>query len=162
MINFITLYHGSFYKTKRPIVHKELFIGRSKMVNHYGGICTSQDIHIARCYGEYLHTYKMSIENVANNQDLMSDVSINIIQQELQLDDLDFAKEITYAVVSQVISPKVHGYFLNYIKFNYMERSENTYNKVICRLKGILSYNLGFQAVSYIDELGFNNYLIVH
>lgn len=159
-MNDLTLYHGSFNKTKVKIKNGSLFIEHTRSANRYDGICATQDKEIAKRYGEYLHSYRIPIKEIANNQDLVGDKAVEVIKKELKIDDDTLAKQITFAVAYQHNTHEILPHLIPRFRGEYFG-DENEYDSEIWRLRGRIADALGFRAVSYVDDMGFVNYLVV-
>lgn len=156
-MQYIMLYRADHYKTK-------VKIKRRTIKNHYfyyDGLCATQDKQIAKRYGEYLHTYRIAIAEVANNQDLVGDKAIEVIKKELNINDNNLAKQITFTVASQINTHEIFAYLTPYFGNELYGELDNKHDREIWRLRGRIAHELGFRAVSYVDDVGFINYLIV-
>lgn len=154
----ITLYRADHYKTKVKIKRKSI----KHPCFYYEGLCATQDKEIAKHYGEYLHTYRIPIAEIANNQDLIGDKAVEIIKKELKIDDDTLAKQITFTVASQINTREIFPYLTPSFGNELCGELDNKYDREIWRLRGRIADELGFRAVSYVDDVGFVNYLIVH
>lgn len=156
-MKYITLYHADDYKTKVKIKRKSI----KNPHFYYEGLCATQDKEIAKRYGEYLHTYRIPITEIANNQDLVGDKAVDVIKKELKINNDDLAKKITFTVASQINIQEIFPYLTPCFGNELYTELENKYDREIWRLRGRVAVALGFRAVSYVDDVGFMNYLIV-
>lgn len=158
MINYTTLYHGSFGKTK-PRIQKNIRLLKG-IPNRYDGICATQDKTHAMCYGEYLHTYRIYKGELASNQDLLCDKAVQIVSQELRIDNDELAHRLTFNIATETNVKDVFAYLIPRFR-DEDDDSCDDYLAEVWRLRGKIAYELGFKAVSYHDKDGWVGYLIV-
>lgn len=146
-----TLYHGS-YEQAAPIIKK----GANALAgdNVFDGLFAAADQVIAESHGDYVYVYH--VESIADNSDLDCEEAIDIIKAELGIDDHDVATEIASAVAyeesladfAEFISPR-------------SEYDADDFGWEMQRLRGVVAYKLGFDAVECEDEHG-TTYLITN
>lgn len=156
-MQYITLYRADYYKTKVKIKRKSI----QNPHFYYDGLCATQDKEIAKHYGEYLHTYRIPIAEIANNQDLVGNKAVEVIKKELKIDNDDLAQKITFTVASQINTHEIFHYLTPSFGNELCGELDNKHDREIWRLRGRIADALGFRAVSYVDDMGFINYLIV-